>query len=309
MATFALDTVCPGCGGRAPRGTRYCGDCGADLVSGEVARLGDGLGEDAGPSRLRRLAPHASIGLSALALVVALLAMAGGGGSAGLEKEVESLRAAVDSLETEAAALAAANEDLAARVGAVEKKAKLTGSSVAPLAKRVAKSVFTVTTRKAQGAGFVAWTEGGSTYVLTAAHVVEDSPSTFVTIERRGGSWSGEIVHVDKANDLAVIRIQGRIAGAAPLWQDPAAAVRPRPGEEVVLVGSPHGLDGTVTSGVVSRVTKAEIQTDAAANPGNSGGPMVDLAGNVVGVLVSGAGQNLNFAVPIELACAAVRDC
>ncbi len=76
-----------------------------------------------------------------------------------------------------------------------------------------------------------------------------------------------------------------------------------------MLVGSPYGLEGTVTTGVVSRITYNEIQTDAAANPGNSGGPAVDRQGRVVGVLLSGGGENLNFTVPIKRACITIRDC
>src|SRR5678815_4254724 len=66
---------------------------------------------------------------------------------------------------------------------------------------------------------------------------------------------------------------------------------------------------GTVTTGIVSRVTARAIQTDAAANPGNSGGPALDKNGHVVGVLVGGGGENINFAVPIRLACAKLRRC
>ena len=86
--------------------------------------------------------------------------------------------------------------------------------------------------------------------------------------------------------------------------------IREVPADQVVLVGSPFGLGGTVTTGVISRVNKKVIQTDAAANPGNSGGPLVDLKdGRVVGVLVAGGGENINFAVPIGRACVALRQC
>ena len=80
-------------------------------------------------------------------------------------------------------------------------------------------------------------------------------------------------------------------------------------GETVIAVGNPFGLSGTVTTGVVSRVTSKVIQTDAAANPGNSGGPAVDKHGRVVGILVSGGGENLNFAVPIAKVCLSLRSC
>jgi serine protease Do len=64
-----------------------------------------------------------------------------------------------------------------------------------------------------------------------------------------------------------------------------------------------------VTTGIVSRVTKKSIQTDAAANPGNSGGPALDRQGRIVGVLVAGGGQNLNFAIRIDRACVKLRKC
>ena len=118
----------------------------------------------------------------------------------------------------------------------------------------------------------------------------------------------GEVSAVDPAHDLALIRIDSKPAGARPLWQRPRKRP-PRTGDELLLVGSPYGLYGTVTTGIVSRVTKRVIQTDAAANPGNSGGPALDKQGNIVGVLVSGGGENINFAVPIALACAKLRRC
>jgi serine protease Do len=80
-------------------------------------------------------------------------------------------------------------------------------------------------------------------------------------------------------------------------------------GDRILLVGSPFGLEGTVTSGVVSRVGKDRIVTDAAANPGNSGGPAVDTNGQVVGVLLSDVGTDLSFLEPIQRACVTVREC
>ena len=119
-------------------------------------------------------------------------------------------------------------------------------------------------------------------------------------------------VEVDAKNDLAVIRMDGHPAGAAPLWQHPRTPP-PAPGDALLLVGSPYGLSGTVTKGIVSRVTSSVIQTDAAANPGNSGGPAVDQQGNIVGVLVAGIkaqyGSGLNFAVPIARMCERLRHC
>ena len=177
----------------------------------------------------------------------------------------------------------------------------------APLAAKILKSVYTVETEDGLGAGFAGWVKDGQLYIVTAAHVVSEI-GEHVNLERNNGGWDAEVVGIDSKRDLAVLRVSGRPVGSKPLWQKPLRN-RPRPGDELLLVGSPYGLSGTVTSGVVSAVRPNEIQTDAAANPGNSGGPAVDRHGRVVGVLVSGGGQNLNFAVPIRQLCVTLRDC
>ncbi len=184
---------------------------------------------------------------------------------------------------------------------------------LAPLANRVLKSVFTIYAGPELGSGFAAWEQGGSTYVITARHVVASSLGGSVTLARaRGGGWQGDIVAEDAKNDLALIHLEGHPAGVAPLWQEPTGS-KPAIGDALLLVGSPYGLRGTVTTGIVSRVTSKAIQTDAAANPGNSGGPALDSSGHVVGVVVSGIkaeyGSGLNFAVPIARVCEKLRRC
>lgn len=191
---------------------------------------------------------------------------------------------------------------LKGRIRSTERELRVT-----PVARRVLRSVFTVSAGSHFGTAFVAWRGADGTYFITAAHVVagwEDQ----VTLERKSGEWAGEIVKRDRKNDLALLRVEGRPDGAPPLWQKPARA-RPRTGEKLLLVGSPYGLSGTVTTGIVSRVTRRMIQTDAAANPGNSGGPAVNSKGRVVGVLLAGGGENINFAVRIERACKLLRRC
>jgi S1-C subfamily serine protease len=83
----------------------------------------------------------------------------------------------------------------------------------------------------------------------------------------------------------------------------------PAVGDHLLLFGSPYGLDGTVTNGIVGRVRRDGIVTDAAANPGNSGGPAVDGEGRVVGVLRAGIGDDLSFLVPVARACVRIRRC
>lgn len=230
-----------------------------------------------------------------------------------LGRERAAWQAEVAKLRREVLTLSGRDEKLAGRLNSAERTLKRREVGIAPLAARVLRSVFTVETDYGLGSGFVAWQQDGATYLVTAYHVVEGQPSAGVTISRKGGSWAGTIDAVDPKNDLALIRIGGKPAGAAPLWQRVAGRGRPKAGDQLILVGSPFGLQGTVTTGVVSRVTPKEIQTDAAANPGNSGGPAMDRQGRIVGVLVSGVnpalGQNLNFAVPIERVCLKLRSC
>jgi len=250
-----------------------------------------------------------------LSLILASLVLAAAGASAyalasvrARDAQVVELRREVSAVRVQVGALQTRNAELAGRVRTTERTLRRRETGVAPLAPRVLRSVFTVETPTGLGSGFAAWREDGATYLVTAYHVVEDLGGGTVTVARKGGTWSGDIAGVDPKHDLAVIRISGRPANAAPLWQSPRKAP-PRTGSELLLVGSPFGLEGTVTTGVVSRVTKRYIQTDAAANPGNSGGPALDRTGRIVGVLVSGGGENINFAIPIRHVCAKLRRC
>jgi serine protease Do len=225
-----------------------------------------------------------------------------------VEQERDARRQELAELRDKLDRLEGRSDTLANRVGSAERTLETERGSISKLATRALRSVFTVETDDGYGSGFVAWRDAGASFLVTADHVVEGAASPFVTVTRKGGSWSGEVVSRDPDNDLAVIRISGRPADAAPLWQR-AEVELPRTGDELLLVGSPFGLEGTVTTGVVSRVTRRYIQTDAAANPGNSGGPALDKQGRIVGVLVAGGGQNVNFAIPIGRACRRIRPC
>lgn len=249
-----------------------------------------------------RMLPLAAVCCGVLALLVSAASYVV------LAAERKALRDDVARMEDRVEELSERNDRLTGRLGSAETALERREAGIAPLAARVLKSVFTVEAEESYGTGFVAWVDRHSTYVLTAHHVVAGMLRNGVTLTRRGGGWQGEVAALDPANDLALIRLSGRPRGIEPLWQEPSAEP-PHAGEQLLLVGSPFGLEGSVTSGVVSRVTRREIQTDAAANPGNSGGPAIDRAGRVVGVLVSGGGQNVNFAVPIARACIKLRDC
>jgi len=155
----------------------------------------------------------------------------------------------------------------------------------------------------------VAFTADG--FLLTSAHVVAGAPggtATFVD----GTDYPFEVVGRDPLSDLAVIRAAGSDLAAAPLGD----ADRLRVGQLVVAIGNPLGFAGSVTAGVVSalgrslaardgrasRLVENVIQTDAALNPGNSGGALADSRGRVVGINTAVAGIGLGLAVPINSA-------
>ena len=164
---------------------------------------------------------------------------------------------------------------------------------------------------RGQGSGVVI--EAGRGLVLTNAHVVDDVDSVEVTLAD-GRQLDAEVVGVDSVTDLAVVRLRGvRDLQAAPLGDSEALEV----GDWAIAMGSPYGLERTVTLGIVSSLHRDInslgfsdkrldlIQTDAAINPGNSGGPLIDAAGQVIGIntlVRSGPGAGLGFAIPINLA-------
>ena len=163
---------------------------------------------------------------------------------------------------------------------------------------------------RGQGSGVVIDDQG---LVLTNAHVVERVDAVSVTLAD-GDQHDGSVVGTDPVTDLALVRLDGGTRPeAAPLGDSDALEV----GDWAIALGTPYGLERTVTLGIVSSLHRNIsslgfsdkrldlIQTDAAINPGNSGGPLVNGRGEVIGIntlVRSGPGAGLGFAIPINLA-------
>jgi S1-C subfamily serine protease len=181
-------------------------------------------------------------------------------------------------------------------------------SAVITVAERLAPSVANLRVtrgRRAGGGSAVVITPDG--FLLTSAHVVEGSTRPGRASFVDGRELRFDVVGADPHSDLAVLRAEADDLAAAELGD----AERLRVGQLVVAIGNPNGFAGSVTAGVVSalgrslptgsgRIVDNVIQTDAALNPGNSGGALADGRGRVIGVNTAVAGVGLGLAVPVN---------
>lgn len=153
------------------------------------------------------------------------------------------------------------------------------------------------------GSGFIISEDG---YILTNNHVVDRSNGIFVTMTD-GKEYSAEIIGKDARTDIALIKIDAKGLKPMPIGDSTSL----KKGQWVLAIGSPFGLDSTVTAGIVSAINRDTgdylpfIQTDVAVNPGNSGGPLINLQGQVVGInsqIVSRSGgfMGISLAIPID---------
>jgi serine protease Do len=156
---------------------------------------------------------------------------------------------------------------------------------------------------RGQGSGFIISPDG---YVMTNHHVVDGADEILVTLPDKR-EFKGHLVGSDQRSDVALVKIEGSALPSSKIG-DPSKL---KVGEWVIAIGSPFGLQNTVTAGIVSAKGRETgellpfIQTDAAVNPGNSGGPLINMRGEVVGVnsqifTTSGAYAGISFAIPID---------
>ncbi len=153
------------------------------------------------------------------------------------------------------------------------------------------------------GSGFILSADG---YVMTNAHVVEGADDITVTLTDKR-EFKGKVIGADRRTDVALVKIEASGLPSVKVG-DPN---RLRVGEWVVAIGSPFGLENTVTAGIVSAKARETgeflpfIQTDVAVNPGNSGGPLLNMRGEVIGInsqifTTSGGYNGISFAIPID---------
>lgn len=161
---------------------------------------------------------------------------------------------------------------------------------------------------RGSGSGFIINSSG---QILTNSHVVDGADSVTVTL-KDGRTFKGKVLGEDAITDVAVIQIDANNLPSLALGKSDTL----QPGEAVIAIGNPLGLNNTVTSGIISATSRSSseigasdkrvdyLQTDAAINPGNSGGPLLNARGEVIGMntaIIQGA-QGLGFAIPINTA-------
>ena len=160
---------------------------------------------------------------------------------------------------------------------------------------------------RGQGSGFIVREDG---IVLTNAHVINEADEVIVRLNDKR-EFKAKVLGADKASDVAVLKIEARNLPVVKIGSSAATRV----GEWVLAIGSPFGFESSATAGIVSAKSRSLpddtyvpfIQTDVAVNPGNSGGPLFNMAGEVIGINSqiysrTGGYQGLSFAIPIDVA-------
>ncbi len=299
---------CTGCG--QPRSGPVCGHCGRVAQAPAVPAV---PAVPVAPPRRRRTRITAGV-LAALML------------SAGVGLGVKNLS---DQNTTEAALSRSltANAELQRKLDSLSGSTATLTNQIASLqskvdgqpdpAKVAAKaqpSVFTVDTDSGTGSAWVVSSGAEGSELITNYHVVKETwraGGRTVTVIRDDTKYTGTIEQVEQAADLAVVSVEEKLPAL------PIAEKKPAVGDPVLVLGSPLGLGGTVTSGIVSAFrtedgTK-EMQFSAPISPGNSGGPVINLQGQVIGVsvakYVADGAEGLGIAIPAATLCSVLPVC
>jgi putative serine protease PepD len=184
--------------------------------------------------------------------------------------------------------------------------------SLADLYAKSEDAVAYVQTQKGSGSGFLVASSGE---VVTNEHVIDGATKVTVRFGEHGKALTARVVGADAGSDVAVLDVAAAaVKSIKPLSLGDSSSLQV--GQAAIAIGSPFGLSGTLTSGIVSSLGRdirspngstisGVVQTDAAINPGNSGGPLLDAAGDVIGInsqiaTDSGSNSGVGFAIPID---------
>ena len=251
-------------------------------------------------------APRKSRGMGAVVAAALIAGVVGGGAGFGGAYALYGHGVGIPQLTSSPASSSALN----ATPGSVAAAAATATPSTVDIQVQLAQG-------SSEGSGVILTADGN---VLTNNHVVAGGGGNMVVTLSDGSEHPATVVGTSPSYDLAVIKIQG-VSGLTPAKLGQSADVKV--GQQVVAIGSPQGLTGTVTTGIVSALNRTVqvqgengsgvayngLQTDAPINPGNSGGPLVNLDGQVVGInsAIATTGQNngsigLGFAIPVDQA-------
>jgi S1-C subfamily serine protease len=253
-----------------------------------------------------------TVGLLAGLVVVAMIALYGMVSVSSLSSDISGVR---DDQRAAADRLTAIEGELrTSKDNESELRAQLDAQKAADpvvIASKVQPSVFTIGSDFGVGSGWVVKSDGATSLLVTNYHVVQE------VVERGGNSvevyhdndtvLAGTVIRSSPAVDLAVISVNGQL----PVLTMSSAKVSP--GQAVLVIGSPLGLGGSVSSGSVSALRDDFIQFSAPISPGNSGGPIINLSGEVVGVTEAkaiGFGiEGVGIAIPISRVCSEFNIC
>lgn len=299
------------------RNGMYCTDCGRHLVDGRCPVHGRTGPEGEDVPELPRFPVSRRSGVwvgIALALVgVVSLGAVGLASWAVLsgrdaDKRLEELTTRIDRVTSILEEQRTRLDAVAART---ERLARNLGREFDPeaIAEQAKPAVFLIEALGSQGSGFVASSGPGRSSVITNLHVVETAWEAGAPVRLRQGdrTYEGTVASVSQAEDLAVISVSTRLPALDLARREPEA------GEEVVVVGAPLGLEHTVVTGVVSGHRDQYLQISAPISPGDSGAPVLDASGRVVGVAVSKfvgvAIEGISFAIPVDTVCRTVLQC
>jgi putative serine protease PepD len=257
-----------------------------------------------------------------IAVLVLLIGVVGAGAfafadarkqNAALRSDITQLRNSNGLLGQDLTDSRTAVSELAKRMGALESRVNNTPDPT-KITAEAAKSVFSIhDSQGGLGSGFVLQSTGGRSLLATNYHVVEDTweaGDREVQVTRGDETYDATILEVAVDDDVALLEVIGRLQALR------ISTTKPKVGSTVYALGSPLGLAGTVTSGIVSAYRELDgvefLQYSAPTNPGNSGGPIIDATGRAVGIHMGrfeASAAGLGLAIPIARACLSISAC